>query len=192
MIELTQVKNTDKLGQLQGILNTAFSEIQTDQPFVGVCQNISINFYNSNQLALAVTASELTDEKLYALCYPESNGVFIAKVFGSLQTTISTSSSVTTDKIVIDVPTVKLPTRDSSMSTFVSPSHLGLAPAASPGDQITGPNVIAIGHCWISDLAGNLDAHSRVTIEQHNTTCNVNLLPYLPITFYGGTFNIAF
>lgn len=192
MIELANIKTTDTLRQLREQINTMQNEIMADQPFVGVCQNISINFYNSNQLALAVTAPELTDEKLYALCYPESNGVFIAKVFGSLQTAIFTSSSVTTDKIVIDVPTVKLPTRDSPMSTFVSPSHLGLAPAASPGDQITGPNVIAIGHCWISDLAGNLDAHSRVTIEQHDTTCNVNLLPGLPITFYGGTFNIAF
>ena len=192
MIELTNINATDTFGQLRGQINTMQNEIMADQPFVGVCQNISINFYNSDQLALAVTASELTDEKLYALCYPESNGVFIAKVFGSLQTAIPISSSMTTDKIVIDVPTVKLPTRDSSMSTFVSPSHLGLAPAASPGNQITGPNVIAIGHCWISDLVGNLDANSRVTIEQHDTTCNVNLLPGLPITFYGGTFNIAF
>lgn len=192
MIELTQVKNTDKLGQLQGILNTAFSEIQTDQPFVGVCQNISINFYNSNQLVFAVTASELTGEKLYALCYPESNGVFISTVFGSLYTVISPESVVTTDKIVIDVPNVKLPTRDSSMSTFVSPSHLGLAPAASPGDQITGPNAIATGFCWISDLMGNLDARGRVIIEQHETTCNVQLLPGLPISLASGALNIAF
>lgn len=192
MIELTQVKSTDKLGQLQGILNTAFGEIQTDQPFVGACQGISINFYSNDQLALAVTASELTDEKLYALCYPESNGVFIAKVFGSLFTNISPASAVTTDKIVIDVPNVKLPTRGSSMSTFVSPSHLGLAPAATPGNQVTGPNAIAIGHCWISDLMGNLDAHCRVIVEQHDTTCNVNLLPGLPVALYAGALNIAF
>lgn len=86
MIELANIKTTDTLGQLREQINTMQNEIMHDQPFVGVCQNISINFYNSDQLALAVTASELTNEKLYALCYPESNGVFIAKVFGSLHT----------------------------------------------------------------------------------------------------------
>lgn len=192
MIELTNIKTTDTMRQLRKQINMMLNEIMADQPFVGVCQNISINFYNKDQLAFAIAASKLTDEKLYALCYPESNGVFIANVFGSLHTSIYTESSVTSDKIVIDVPTIKLPTRDSPMSTFVSPSHLGLAPAASPGNTVTGPNIIATGHCWISDLAGNLDAHGVVTIEQHDTTCNVRLLPSLPITWYGGNFNIAF
>lgn len=164
MIELTQVKNTDKLGQLQGILNTAFSEIKTDQPFIGKVVNPSINMYTQNPddgsyvLNQAITASAIMGN-LYALCFPESNGVFVANVFGHLRFNFI---GLMLARLVVDVPSVKLATRDANVGTFVSPSHLGLS------DNTTH----AAGAAFLNE--GNA---LRMSITQDGTTCNLTLTP---------------
>ena len=125
MIELTQVKSTDKLGQLQGILNTAFTEIAGDQPFVGMVMNPSVNYYSGDTLVGATTASQLTGT-LYALCFPESNGVFIAMLWGDIYSNTNATVTREPSRAAIDIPAIKLATRDAVVSTFVSPGHLGL------------------------------------------------------------------
>lgn len=163
MIELTQIKNTDKLGQLQGILNTAFSDITTDQPFIGKVVNPSINMYTRDDygeyvLNQAITASAITGN-LYAVCFPESNGVFVAKVFGHLSFGFST---LILNRLVVNVPSVKLATRDANVGTFVSPSHLGLS------DNTTHD----AGAAFLDE--GNA---LEIAITQDGTTCDLTLTP---------------
>lgn len=167
MIELTRVKSTDKLGQLQGILNTAFSEIQTDQPFVGVCQNISMNIYSDTTLVGSVMPAAMADQRLYAICLPDSNGVFIVKVFGFLTFTFVGTESAAYNKIVIYVPAVKLATRDAVMTTFVSPSHLGLSAENN--------HVMPIGNGTIHEVGATPTNTMYAKLLQHDNVCDVTL-----------------
>lgn len=167
MIELTQIKSTDKLGQLQGILNTAFSEIQTDQPFVGVCQNISINIYSDTTIVGSVMPADLSDQRLYAICFPESNGVFISKVFGFLTFTFNGTESDAYNKIVIHVPSVKLATHDAVMSTFVSPSRLGLVAENN--------HVMPNGNGTIHEVGATPTNTMYTKLLQHDNVCDVTL-----------------
>lgn len=128
MIELTQVKNTDKLGQLQSILNAAFSEIMADQPFVGKVVNPSVNIYDrNNDLKGAVTASNVVNG-LNALCFPENNGIFIARLFGMVNFTYPPSADDISTPILyeINIAGVQLATKSSIINTFVTGEHLGL------------------------------------------------------------------
>lgn len=162
MIELSQIKTTDTIGQLRGQLNTAFNEIQTDQPFIGRVVNPSINFYaRSGTLVEAVTASFLSNQRIYALCFPESNGIFVAKVYGFLRFVID--SAVEFDHFTIDVPSIKLPTRDSPISTFVPPQHLGL--------DAQGSDIMLTG---LAALNRNYGSMLDCTIEQNGADCNIN------------------
>lgn len=126
MIELAQIKSTDKLGQLQGILNTAFNEIQTDQGIVGQCINVSAQAEGKlNTLITAFTVSNVTND-LNAIVFPESNGVFIARLTGRIVLKGVTSATLSADHIRLDIPAVKAPSRAASTGTFVTPDHLGL------------------------------------------------------------------
>lgn len=127
MIELTQVKSTDKLGQLQGILNTAFTEIQTDQMVVGKAMGVSVNLYadfDNSTLVGAITASNVRGD-LWLLCLPESNGVYVAGAFGTLYNAEPVTTTDVVTSIEIDVASVKLPNRAAVVSTFVTPEHMG-------------------------------------------------------------------
>lgn len=127
MIELTQVKNTDKLGQLQGILNTAFSEITADQMIVGKAMGVSVNLYSNydnSTLVGAITASNVRGD-LWLLCLPESNGVYVAGAFGTLYNDTPVTVTDEATSLEIDVASIKLPNRDAVVSTFVTPEHMG-------------------------------------------------------------------
>lgn len=127
MIELTQVKSTDKLGQLQGILNTAFTEIQTDQMVVGKAMGVSVNLYSefdNSTLVGAITASNVGGD-LWLLCLPESNGVYVAGAFGTLYNKDPVTVTDSVSSFEIDIASVKLPSRDAAVSTFVTPEHMG-------------------------------------------------------------------
>lgn len=168
MIELTNIKTTDKIRQLRGQINDMQNEIMADQPFVGLCQNISINFYHLDNLVESVTASSLETEKLYALCFPESNGVFVANVWGSINVDPSPLNPWT--KAIIDIPAVKLPTRDAVVATFVPPSHFGFNRFGDKNSMKLGPLAFATTNSQ-TDLV-NLS----VTIAEHDTTCEVTLM----------------
>lgn len=127
MIELTQIPISSKLKELRGQINTMVNEINTDQMVLGRILNPSLNYIDSNgQLVGAVTASDVKSG-LFALCMPESNGVFIAYIFGELSvrsTPTLTGRPVTCE---VDIPAIKLPNRDSAVSTFVTMNHIGLS-----------------------------------------------------------------
>lgn len=150
MIELANIKTTDTLGQLRGQINTMQNEIMADQPFIGYVMNPSISFYRDNSLVGGVTASELAAERLFALCFPESNGVFVASLFGRLR--FQAKSDFSFNQIRIDIPGIKLATRDSVIGTFVNPNHLGMSAS----------NTIVIGNAYCGD------ARLIAALEQHD------------------------
>ena len=125
MIKLTNIKTTDRVKQLRGQINTMQNEIMADQPFVGYVMNPSIEFFNGVSLVSSVTSSALATQRLLALCFPESNGVFVASLFGGIRFQYTADFSF--DSVVIDIPGIKLATRDAVIGTFVSPKHLGLS-----------------------------------------------------------------
>lgn len=136
MIELEQVKKTDPIKMLRGQLNTAFNEIQSDQPLVGMCMNPSVNIYDDHhRLVQAVTASNVNNY-LRALILPENNGAYVYSVKGNIDFSINVSDSAhDMFEICVNVPAIKA--AGKTYSTFVSPSHLGL-PYVNPNPgQVT-------------------------------------------------------
>lgn len=140
MIKLTNIKTTDKLKQLRGQINAMQNDIMDNQPFVGSLVNPSINYYSfdgQNATLVATNPPTTVESSLTALCFPESNGVFVAGVWGMIKTT-SEPQYVGSDSdymfVVISVPAIKLATMSNNISTFVSCDHLGLPTI----DQIQG------------------------------------------------------
>ncbi len=159
MIELTNIKTTDTVKQLRGQINTMQNEIMANQTFVGYVMNPSIEFFNGVSLVGSVTASALATQRLLALCFPESNGVFVAGLFGGISFRYTADFSF--DRIVIDIPGIKLATRDDVIGTFVSPKHLG----------ISAGNELLIG----SALCDN--ARLTAALEQEGTAGRLILTP---------------
>lgn len=157
MIELTNIKTTDTVRQLRGQINTMQNEIMADQPFVGYVMNPSIGFFAGNTLVNSITASGLVGQRLLALCFPESNGVFVASLFGGIRLVYKADFSF--NRIVIDIPGIKLATRDAVIGTFVSPNHLGMSTA----------NELFIGDAY----CGN--ARLLATLMQDDTTGRLTL-----------------
>ena len=126
MIQLEQIPLSDKLGNLRKRINTMVNEINTNQMVVGQVMNPSITFLNEGKQVGAIAASNLSGTELYALCMPESNGVYISQVFGVLRSSYSTPGvcTETPASIAVDIPAVKLPNRDAVVSTFVTPEDL--------------------------------------------------------------------
>lgn len=172
MIELEQIKTTDTIGQLRGQLNTAFNEIQSDQPFIGRVVTPSIELYNDGTLTKAITASELTTQPITALGFLESNGCFVWGVHGVIGLM---GVRAKFNKIVIYAPMVKFATRTSGIATFVSPNHLGLS---SEQDEwgLTGINTIAAGPATVRYTKTNGSAENVAAIcliEQYDAICNI-------------------
>lgn len=133
MIELSQIPVSSKLKELRGQINTMVNEINTDQMVLGRILNPSIEYYDAgSQLVGAVTASGVQSE-LFALCMPESNGLFIAYIFGRLYTFDTPELTGRPITCEVDIPAIKIPNRDSAISTFVTMEHIGLSLAGDTG-----------------------------------------------------------
>lgn len=194
MIELANIKATNTVGQLRGLINTMQNEIMSDQPFIGAPVNPSINYYSASTdgnpatLVATNTASTVTNG-LTMLCFPENNGVFVAGVWGSLATTASPAyASGQTGKIfnyaVVDIPAVKLATRETSVSTFVTCEHLGL-PSISAVDAalkgvVTKPVMSNISFITFNYNSASNNRMILPLIEQGDNVCNV-IFSYAPI-----------
>lgn len=180
MIKLTKVMNTDKLGQLQGILNTAFNKIMANQPFVGALVDPSIKYYSidgENATLVATNTASAVKSELTALCFPDSNGVFVAGVWGRILITAE-PQYVGPDRgyalVVISVPAIKLATMPTNMSTFVSCNNLGLPSVG----EITGVTTKPVQANITDIMFVESDNHARKVnprIEQGGNTCNIIL-----------------
>ena len=120
MIKLTNIKPTDTIKQLRGQINTMQNEIMADQPFVGALVNPSINYYaydgDNYTLVATNTAIEVTCG-LTALCFPESNGVFVAGVWGMIKADAEphyVGPDRTYMLVAISVPAIKLATMSTN------------------------------------------------------------------------------
>lgn len=128
MIELTNIKTTDTIKQLRGQINTMQNEIMADQPFVGKVVNPSVNIYDrNNDLKGAIAASNVYNG-LNALCFPENNGIFIARLFGMVEFIYPPSADDISKPILyeINIAGIQLATKSSIINTFVPGEHLGL------------------------------------------------------------------
>lgn len=132
MIKLTNIKTTDRIKQLRRQINTMQNEIMASQPFVGALVNPSINYYSfddDNYTLVATNTAIEVESSLTALCFPESNGVFVAGVWGGIKV-MAEPHYVGSDRgymlVSISVPAIKLATITDNISTFISCDHLGL------------------------------------------------------------------
>lgn len=159
MIELANIKATNTVGQLRGLINTMQNEIMSDQPFIGVAVNPSINFFNNGTLVSAITASRIANERIYALCFPESNGIFVAKFYGTIK--FAPVEDAQTNTFTINVPSIKIPTRDSTIGTFVPPAHFGFL------QDDKAPMSVNVSMF-------NFSLTFNTQIVQYGTTCEIN------------------
>ena len=178
MIKLTNIKPTDTIKQLRGQINTMQNEIMADQPFVGALVNPSLNYYaydgDNYTLVATNTAIEVTCG-LTALCFPESNGVFVAGVWGMIKADAEphyVGPDRTYMLVAISVPAIKLATMSTNASKFVSCKHLGL-PSLDPIPGFTTKPMQAN----IADITffNSQNSGSQVTpsIEQGDNICNI-------------------
>lgn len=127
MIELSQIPVSSKLKDLRGQINTMANEINTNQMVLGRILNPSLDYYDVySQLVGSVTASDIQSE-LFALCMPEPNGLFIVYIFGRLYTLGTPELTGKPATCEAEIPAIKIPNRDSAISTFVTMEHLGLS-----------------------------------------------------------------
>ena len=182
MIKLTSIKTTDTIKQLRGQINTMQNEIMADQPFVGTLINPSINYYmieDGNATLTGTNTASTVKSYLTALCFPESNGVFVAGVWGMIQITAE-PQFVGTDHnyshVVIGVPGIKLATLDTPLSTFVSCERLGFPSVGAISGLTTEP--VQANMADILFVPAN-HGPSKVlpAIEQGNDTCNIIFSP---------------
>lgn len=166
MIELTNIKSTDKIRQLRGQINTMQNEIMADQPFVGLCQDISIKAFNGNSVTSNIAASSLDGNKLYALCLPKGDAVFVAKVFGRIQ--FKFPGTTTFNRIQIDIPHVKLATRAAEISKFIAPGDIGLGKDFSPNTMYTGAG-------WYAEDNDTTAKLLFTIIYSNGAKCNVGM-----------------
>lgn len=178
MIELTNIKTTDTVRQLRGQINAMQNEIMADQPFIGTLVNPSINYYtvdSGNATLIATNTASTVKSYLSALCFPESNGVFVAGVWGLIEITAE-PQYVGTDRsynfVVIDVPAIKLATLDTILSTFVSCEHLGLPSVRSIQGLTTEPVQANIADILFIKSNNHMNQVCP-SIEQGNGICNI-------------------
>lgn len=178
MIELTNIKTTDTIKQLRGQINTMQNEILANQPFVGTLVNPSINYYSfdgNNYTLVATNASTTVESSLTALCFPESNGVFVAGVWGMIKATTE-PQYVGSDRdymfVVISVPAIKLATMSNNISTFVSCDHLGLPTVGQIQGLTTKPMQANIADIMFFK-SNNSGGQVTPSIEQGDNTFNI-------------------
>lgn len=178
MIELTNIERTDPIRELRSQINAMQYEIMANQPFVGKLVNPSINYYSYDGDAATLVAKNTAinvESRLTALCFPESNGVFVAGVWGNIAVMIE-PDYIGNDRdynlVAISVPAIKLATMPTNISTFVSCNHLGLREDYPIPGFTTKPlqdNITDI----MFVKANNSQTMVTPYIEQGGNTCNI-------------------
>ena len=190
MIELTNIKATDTIGQLRGQINTMQNEIMADQPFVGVPVNPSVKYYKastptvsdsgttwSNATLIGTNEASTVESRLVCLCLPSSKGVFIANVWGVVELPSDptmTGSTTSYDFVMVNIPAITMATANGEIATFVSCDQLGIPTApTSVTNYLTG--VVSKPMMQLStvgtDPAGLI--LKGIYLEQGDSTCNI-------------------
>lgn len=178
MIKLTNIKPTDKFKLLRGQINTMQNEVMANQPFVGALVNPSIKYYSfddGNYTLVATNSAIEVESNLTALCFPESNGVFVAGVWGMIKVMAEphyVGSDIGYMLVAISVPAIKLATMSTNISTFVSCNHLGL-PRLDPIPGFTTKPMQANIADIIFVKSNNSASQVTTSIEQGDNICNI-------------------
>lgn len=199
MIDITQLKVTDALGATRGNVNAAYDEIMAHQPFIGTPVNPSINYYAKGAWdassftgieakLIATNTASTVKNGLMMLCFPESNGVFVAAVWGDLAALTNphlagTASLNQVKYAVVDIPAIKLATQEASISTFVTCTHVGLPSNNSLFSALYGVLSQPVMTNSSMLMFTSSDEHSNAVmplIEQGDNVCNI-IFPYTPI-----------
>lgn len=125
MIELSQIQNTSKLKELRGQINTMVDEINGNQMVVGQVLRPKANILRNT--TTVGTVDMWYTNRLFAICMPGPDGVYVAQVFGVLLSYAQVSSNDITG-IKIDIPAVKLPNRTTEEKLFVNSLSQGFIP----------------------------------------------------------------
>lgn len=192
MIELTNIKATDTIGQLRGQINTMQNEIMADQPFVGVPVNPSVKYYKastpasfngegvtkwSNATLIGTNEASTVESRLVCLCLPSSKGVFIANVWGVVEFTSEptmTGSTTSYDFAVVNIPAITMATTNGEIATFISCDQLGIPTApTSVTNYLTG--VVSKPVMQLSTVGTDPAGLSLkgIYLEQGDSTCNL-------------------
>lgn len=177
MIELSQIPISSKLKELRGQINTMVNEINTDQMVIGQVLAPSAKIYNANNAIVdTVSASQWLTNQLFAVCMPESNGLYVAQLFGTLLAYTAATEPVAS--VTITIPVVKLPSRKAEVGTFVTPEHLGFKGEYTGMTRNTGLQFGIFG----TGTAGNISAITDTTLDSRSTATLLNMQQLRPRT----------
>lgn len=172
MIELSQIPADSKLKDLRGQINTMVDEINTDQMVIGQVLLPSAVIYGKNTTILgSVTSQQWQSNQVFAVCMPEQDAVYVAQVFGVLVATPTLTKDGPIDSVRIDIPAVKLPNRETPVSTFLPPEPLGYPPVVVRNISNTGLvfGLVAKGP------NGSTAAATDITLCNNSTAVPLNL-----------------
>lgn len=127
MIELTNIKATDTVGQLRGQINTMQNEIMADQPMIGACSKPSVELYNNATLVSTIPANKIANY-LNAVILPsrKNNGCFVLGFTGAIQFSTQANVAAIVDRIAIHITKIKAANARDSYTRFLTPDYLGL------------------------------------------------------------------
>lgn len=169
MIELSQIPVSSKLKDLRGQINTMVNEINTDQMVIGQVLKPSAVVYGAGSTSLdTVIDSQWLKNQLFAVCMPESNGVYVAQLFGTLLAYTAANETIT--RVSINIPAVKLPSREAEVGTFVTPEHLGFKGEYTGMTRNTGLQFGVFG----TGTASNISAVTDTMLDSRSTATLLN------------------
>jgi hypothetical protein len=130
MIELTDIKATDTVGQLRRQINSVQKEIMHNQPMIGACVNPSVYLFNNKTLVYQLPSQNVTNY-LNAVILPKrkTDECFVVGLTGQIHFLIPANEAAIVNKILINIQEISgIISADMSFSyrKFTTPDSLGL------------------------------------------------------------------
>lgn len=184
MIELTNIKATDTVGQLRGQINRMQNDIMTYQPMIGHCVNLIGNLFSGENPVADLSGSKIKGT-LFALIFPENNGCFVADIIGQIILRGNIIPIVQFDKLTIRIPAIKAPDSTTGSITtynsFLSPSHLGITkkPSTTTEEYHIGFNSTISGS---GDMRNPfIDAYISTNVDNPTNLLKISLIAPQPV-----------
>ena len=171
-------------------LRNSVSQNSVSQMIIGQVFNPTAIIRNgANDIIDTITPSQWRTNQLFAVCIPESNGVYVAQLFGTLLSYTAATEPIY--QVAISIPAVKLPSREAEVSTFVKPENLGFKGQYTGVTSNTGLQFGVFGTGTDRDISAVtdtvLDSSSTATLlnnQQLQTRSTSKLLLILSHTNY--------
>lgn len=179
MINISQIPNTSKLKELRGQINTMANEINGNQMVIGQVLRPTAKIYR-NTITVG-TVDMWYINRLFALCMPGPEGVYVAQVFGSLISAphVPVSSNAISD-VTIDIPAIKLPNRTTEERVFVNSFSQGFIPDDDSYDTYNTGLQFGI---YTTDSDGSIALVTDTALDNKPTTIVLNNQQLLVDTF---------